>query len=316
MPVIIRDQDIERVVAANPAEESLAMNYFRTRQLKNSTQISIAEIKQEYGNVPVIRRGGVGVRPASGMSIGLIEPQPVELDGYLSAVEMDEYERATNAGRQQIIDERLASFLRIIRTTTRALCAQACRGSIDYMMQAGTTLVRYEVDYGTVTGVSFPETLATLTLAQVFRRLQDLTAKIRASNVGGPVEFIASDDVFGAIVEAAGSQKSIAFTLEPGAINVGGFKIFLNNDSWIDVSSAGVKTTKTMVESNEILALATNAGQKLCYLRIDDTVMRSATPFYSFTKERDDQRGTNIYAKSKPFPLPNVKGIAIGKFAS
>ena len=95
MPVIIRPNDIERIVGQNAPEESNAMNYFSNRPLKNSTHIAVAEIEAEYGNVPVIKRGALGVRPESGMSAKVIEPMPIEIDDTFSAVEVDDYERAT-----------------------------------------------------------------------------------------------------------------------------------------------------------------------------------------------------------------------------
>jgi hypothetical protein len=43
--------------------------------------------------------------------------------------------------------------------------------------------------------------------------------------------------------------------------------------------------------------------------------MREAVPFYAFTKDRHDQRGADIFIKSKPFPLINTRGIVIMEFA-
>jgi hypothetical protein len=60
---------------------------------------------------------------------------------------------------------------------------------------------------------------------------------------------------------------------------------------------------------------ATDAGQSLPYCKIDDVVMREAVPFYAFTRDRPDQRGTDIFVKSKPFPLINTRGIVIMEFA-
>jgi hypothetical protein len=71
-----------------------------------------------------------------------------------------------------------------------------------------------------------------------------------------------------------------------------------------------------MVEAGELLARAVNAGQKMPYLRLDDVVMNQAVPFYAFTKVRTDQRGEDLFVKSKPFPLINRKGIVIAKFAA
>ena len=98
-------------------------------------------------------------------------------------------------------------------------------------------------------------------------------------------------------------------------MNIAGFKVLRNNDTYTDLVG-GRKTVKKLVEERELMARAVDAGQELDFLRIDDTVQRQAVPLYSFTKERGDQRGTDLYVKSKPFPLINVKGIEILKYAS
>jgi hypothetical protein len=315
--ITIKPQDIERIVAENAPEESNAMNYFSNRPLKNSTRIAVSEIKAEYGNVPVIRRGSLGVRPESELSGLFIEPMPIEIDDMFGAVELDDYERATDQGKQQIIDERIANHLRVVRATTRALCAQAHRGSIDYMMQSGTQMTRYQVDYGEIGVVDVSGTaLAGLTVAQLLIILQKMTAAIRENGVGGPVEFIASSDVFQAIVTAALAQKALTVTTGAGKINIAGFEILLDNDTWVDISTAGVKSTKSMMQTGELMARAVNAGQKMPYLKLDDVVMNQAVPFYAFTKVRTDQRGEDLFVKSKPFPLINRKGIVFARFAA
>jgi len=315
MPIMIKPQDVERIIAENAPEESNAMNYFPNRPLKNSTHIAVAELEAEYGNVPVIKRGGLGVRPESGSSVKVIEPMPIEIDDLFSATEVDEYERANDQGKQQMIDERIANHLRVVRSTTRALCAQAHRGSINYMMQAGTTMTRYEVDYGAVWGLPLTETLGSLTIAKLVIILQEMTTAIRDKGIGGPVEFIAAPDVFQAIITAAMKQKVYTVTTGPGKINVAGFDILLDNDTWVDIDDSGEKTTKHMMEPRELMARAVNAGQKLPYLKLDDVVMNQAVPFYAFTKVRTDQRGEDLFVKSKPFPLINRKGIVFAKFA-
>jgi hypothetical protein len=316
MPVIIKPNDVERIIAANAPEESNAMDYFKNRPLKNSTHIAVAEIEAEYGNVPVIKRGALGVRPESGMSAKVIEPMPIEIDDTFTAVEVDNYERATDQGKQQMIDDKISNHLRVVRSTTRALCAQAHRGEIDYMMQAGTAMSRYEVTYGSIKGIPLDVTLANVTLAKLIIILNKLTTAIREQGIGGQIEFIASLEVFQAIVEAGSNQK--AYTVIPGVgkVSVAGFEILMDNDSWIDIDSSGAKTTKRMVEPLEIMARAVNAGQKLPYLRLDDVVMNQAVPFYAFTKVRTDQRGEDLFVKSKPFPLINRKGIVFAKFTA
>ncbi|MDR0443267.1 MAG: major capsid protein [Treponema sp.] len=316
MAIIIKPQDIERIVANNAPEVSNAMDYFKSRPLKNSTHIAVAEIEREIGNVPVIKRGGVGVRPESSASVKLLEPQPIEIDDTFSAVEVDDWERATDQGKQQMIDDKISGHLRIVRETTRALCAQAHRGTIDYMMQAGTAMSRYEVEYGNVTGLNRSVSLASLTVAQLITEMQGMVTAIRDRGIGGPVEFIASPEFFMAAITAAQNQKAYAVTTGPGRIGIAGFEILVNNDYWVDISTTGVKSTKSMVEERELMARAVNAGQKMPYLKLDDVVMNQAVPLYTFTKVRSDQRGEDLYVKSKPFPLVNCKGIVIAKFAA
>jgi hypothetical protein len=316
MAIIIRPEDIERVIAENAPEDSNAMNYFTNRPLRNSTHIGVAELEAEYGNVPVIMRGGVGVRPESGVKITAIEPMPIEIDDIFTAVESDNYERSTGMGRQQIIDEKISNHLRVVRATTRALCAQAHRGSIDYMMQAGATMTRYQVNYGEVQGMNLTQTLATLTIDQLVIILQQMTAAIRDNGIGGPIEFIAASDVFQNIIRAAMNQKIFTVDTGPGSVKIAGFTILLDNDTWIDINPAGVKSTKSMMQPGELMARALNAGQKLPYLKIDDVVMNQAVPFYAFTKVRTDQRGEDLFVKSKPFPLINRRGIVFAQFAA
>jgi hypothetical protein len=316
--IIISPQDIERVVAANPPGESLAMSYFKRRPLKNSSYIAVADIKREVGNVPVIRRGDTGIRPRMESSVELIEPMPIELEDTFSAVELDEYERSSLAGKQQFIDEKLAQHLIIVRETTRALCIQAHSGTIDYAMKSGTGLVRYRVTYGdgVITNIPNSKTPAALTVGDLIGAINSGVTALREQMAGGPVELIAAPDLFSAIVTLVSSQKAFNANVGAGYVELGGFKIYLDTDSYVDIANDGTKTTKSLVGDRKLMFRAVNGGQSLPYLKIDDVVMREAVPLYSFTKDRSDQRGTDLFTKSKPFPLINKRAIVTVTFAA
>ena len=145
----ILQQDIVRMQATKPENTSLAAAYFKSRPMHNSTQIAASKIKRETGNIPVVGRGGPGVRPKHGAETIMIEPMPIEIDDTISAVEMDNYERATEMGKNQIIDEFTGEHYDMVRETMNALCCQAHRGKIDYMMKTESGLQRYVVEYGT-----------------------------------------------------------------------------------------------------------------------------------------------------------------------
>jgi hypothetical protein len=314
--IIINPADVERVVAANPPLTSHAMDYFKRRPLKNSAYIAVRDIRREVGNVPVVRRGDTGIRPRMESSVDLIEPMPIELDDTFSAVELEEYERASAGGKQQLIDEKLANGLAVVRETTRALCIQAHQGKIDYMMKADTALTRYEVTYGTVTKKTSSQTLEDLTVGDVIGAINTGVETMNAQQAGGPVEVIAAQDLFTAIVTIVAGQKAFSANVGAGYVDIGGFRILLDIDSYTDTATNGTKSVKRMLASRQLMVRATEAGQSLPYCKIDDVVMREAVPFYAFTKDRQDQRGTDIYIKSKPFPLINTRGIVMMEFAA
>ncbi|MDR2663071.1 MAG: major capsid protein [Treponema sp.] len=314
--VIITPDDIERVVADNPAAPSNALDYFKRRPLKNSAYIAVRDILQEVGNIPVVRRGDTGIRPVSESGVNLIEPMPIEIDDTFSAVELDEYERSSQAGKQQLVQEKLQQHLTLIRATTKALCVQAHHGKIDYMMKAGAGLVRYQVTYGTgdVEVIDNPIAPEDLTVGDLISAVSGGIKAMAASQVGGPVDIVVSADLFTVIANLVAAQKAFNSTVSPGYVDLAGFRFKLDNDSYVDQASGGTKTTKTLCDPGQLMIRAENAGQSLPYCKIDDVVLREAVPFYSFTKDRVDQRGTDVFSKSKPFPLINVRGIKIVQF--
>lgn len=311
--ITIKSEDIERVLAAKPENTSNARAYFKQTKLKNSTHISAAELKKEYGNVPVIVRGDNGVVPKHGVDATDIVPMPIEIDDKISAVDMDELERATDMGVNQIVDEYLDQHADMVRETTNALCCQAHRGKIDYMMKSGGETIRYKVDYGEVSKIDFDENLTSLTRGQAIALLTKLAQQAKKNGVGGPGEFVAGAKVYEKFVDLL-TKAELDSQIKDESLNMGSFKVIMDNDSYTDIVS-GNKVTKSLCDDYEIVYRALNAGQKLCFLRLDDVVQRSAVPVYSFTVKGDDQRGTKLYTKSKPFPLINAKGIVWGKFA-
>ena len=308
--LIIRREDIERVVGAQPANTSNARNYFSRVVLKNSTHIAASELLREYGNVPVITRGDNGVVPKHGVKVSDIAPMPIEIDDKISAVHMDELERASSLGRNQIVDEYLSQHAEMVRETINALCCQAHKGKIDYMLKSISGKERYQVDYGAVKTITFAKTLAAATLGDAVNQLR---SQVTRSGVGGPGEFIAAGDVYARFADLL-TQAKQSDRINDGYLMIGAYKVLEDNDSYTDLDEGGNKVQKSLCGVGEICYRAANAGQRLVYLRLDDVVQREAVPLYAFTVKSDDQRGEKLYTKSKPFPLINVKGIAWGKF--
>lgn len=312
-PIIIRPEDSERIVSQMPENTSLARRYFGQGKTKNSTHISTAELKAEYGNIPVIVRGDDGVVPMHGADVSSVVPMPIEIDDKIKATDEDELSRATGEGRNQIIDEYLSQHATMVRKTTNALCCQAHKGNIDYMMQTANGIQRYKVHYGNVKKLTFAKTLATATYADLIKYITQLQSECTKNGVGGPGEVVASSAVYARIAEIITNAK-IADKIKEDYILVGTFKVYQDNDFYYDQDAGGNKITKSLCDTNEICYRALNAGQKLVYLKLDDVVQKEAIPLYQFTAVENGQRGTKLYTKSKPFPLVNTKGIVWGEF--
>ncbi len=314
--------DIVRMQATKPENTSLAAAYFKNRPMHNSTHISASRIKAETGNIPVVGRGGPGVRPKHGAETLLIEPMPIEIDDTISAAEMDEYERTTDQGKNQIIDEWTGQHYDMVRNTMNALCCQAHKGKIDYMMMTGSGLLRYVVEYGTAAEIAaMSKTLGVKLSAAKYsdfvKILSDMSKRIKGKGVGGPVEFIAASDVFGAMVDVVTAKPNLnAGSIGDGWVMIGQFKVYQDNDSYKDKAADGTEVAKSLCDDGEIVARAVNAGQSMPFLKLDDVVQQNAVPFYTFSVDRSDHRGTDIYSKSKPFPCVNIKGFAWVKFAA
>jgi hypothetical protein len=183
-------------------------------------------------------------------------------------------------------------------------------------MKSGSSLIRYQVNYGAVKNITNAKTLAALTIGDVITAINTAVTTLRSQMAGGPVEHIASADVFAAIVTLVAGQKAFNANVGDGYVEIGGFKILLDTDSYVDIANNGNQTAKTLVGAGKLMSRALNGGQSMPYCKIDDTVMREAVPLYSFTKDRADQRGTDIFTKSKPFPLINTDAIVTTEFAA
>ena len=313
MAIVIKESDIARMVAQQPENTSHARRYFSKVDLHPSTLIAMSQIKKETGNIPVVGRGGPGIRPKHGAERQFVSPLPVEIDDTFSAVELDEYERLDGTGKQQLIDERTGEHFVQVRETTNALCCQAMRGKIDYMLKTAGGRARYVVDYGTVQTLNLGN-LKSLTYSMAVLKFSGLARVVRR-RVGGEIEFIAADDVYAQLVEILSQSDALNQNNKGDHLLIGQHKVYQDNDLYFDVDESGGKVEKSLCDHGEVCCRALNAGQSLKFCKLDDTVMNRAVAFYSFTHERDDHRGTDIFSKSKPFPVVNVKGIAWGKFS-
>jgi len=112
--------------------------------------IGVDELKTTIRNVPIIRRGSSAYKIPSGENtISFIEPQPIEIEDFISAKELNDVETFNAINTNNWTQNKINIFRQSIRATCEALCAQSLNGSISYPMklEAGN-YATYSVDFG------------------------------------------------------------------------------------------------------------------------------------------------------------------------
>ena len=90
-------------------------------------------------------------------------------------------------------------------------------------------------------------------------------------------------------------------------INIGGYLIKRRAEQYRNPQT---KVMTPVVPVKEMMMIATDAGHKMPYCAVDDLDANlQAMPLFVKPVEIKDPSGYKLVCESKPFPIPNVKGI-------
>lgn len=267
-------------------------------------------------NLPVVRRGThSSPMSASGGSITLIEPQPVNPSEFISGADLNNLRSMNESSIQQEIDNIIDRLRRGCRATAEALSIQALTGKINYWLRAEAGLLEsYEVEYGTIGDASGEVAkkfdAAGAKVSDVIKAVEAVILALKARGVDGNDVLIGCGfDVFAVLCDLVGDIKnsSIAVVSTSGISFGGGFTVQLLPQTYRNLET---KAAVPVIPAKHLLVVDKGAGHKMLYAGLDSIgAGQQALPFYADYEESKDPSGVKVIAESKPLPVVNVKGI-------
>lgn len=267
------------------------------------------------GNIPVVRRGSQSFPlGASGSSISMIEPQPVNPSEFISGADLNNLTMLNQSGIQAEIANIIDRLRRACRATAEALAVQALTGKINYYMRAdGGANVPYEVEYGTIgdasSSVAKKFDAAGVKASDVIKALAAILEVLKAKTDGNDVAILAGADVYAALCDIAGANPnaSVMQAMADGISVGGGFSIKLLGATYRNLDSGAAVP---VVPAKHILIVDKQAGHKMIYAALDSLdAGLQPLPFFATYETLKDPSGVKVIGESKPLPVVNVNGI-------
>lgn len=284
--------------------------------------VSIQDILEVVGTVPMIRRGGMSVPLSSGTgSVSMIEPLPVKPSKDITGQDLNNLtliignKASIGAWRTDTID----ALRRACRNTTEAIAATALTGTISWPVRLDSGgWETYEVEYGTPFRKD-PAALFTADgagIAEVHEALSDMETAIQDGGYGGTVEFLAGRKAFSAIyalVVAVDTSAKMNLSIKGDTIDIGGYTVRKMSERYRDPKDGSMKAK---VADGEIVGYATDAPATVIYSSLDD-IDANLRPYPFFPKviSLPEGNGYRVIGQSKPLPARSPKSICWAKVA-
>lgn len=272
------------------------------------------DVAQQAMPLPVIRRGGPSISAVSESGfVAMYEPMPIRTHKFVTGADLSNLQMLHGDGQSAWAAQKTEVLRRAIRRTTEALCALSLSGAVSWPMALENGgFEAYEIEYGVPVSVD-PEKLWSaegVKLGDVFELLSDMQEALQDNGYGGTVEVWAGRAAYRAlfaIAEATTSTAKMQVEITEAGINVGGFLVKRRSERYRNPQT---KAMVPVVADEHVKMIATDAGHKLPYCALDDLDAKlQPMPFFVKPILKDDPSGYKLIAESKPFPVPNVKGI-------
>lgn len=297
---------------------------FAKRTQRATATVSLTEIAELIGSVPVVARGAMSYPLGGRMGTNqVIEPMPIRLSKFFSGAQLNDlkalYGTGDEAGQalvQTEIDRKILSLMESTDRTRNALCAQAITGRIDYQMHVDGGFERYIVEYGQTQSfiVNKPWNSRHVALGAILKELILAQKALNQEGFSGEVGALAGIDVFVSLIDkinALPQAERLGATIDANIIRIAGFTINLANGYYDDRNAAGTVVSKPEIASDGIVLFAKDYPE-LTYCAVDDIDGKlEATPFFAKSVVIPDPSGVKVISESKPLPLVSPKGFVV-----
>jgi len=276
-------------------------------------QISLQELTDIAHAVPVVRRGTQSIPLGNGSGqISFIEPQPIDVNKFITAKELNDLKLLSADGQQSWLNEKIEYGRKTLRATAEALACQSLTGKLDFPMKIDGGYDTYTLSFGTVATITPTKAwdATDATLADVNDTLNKMAEKIEDNGFGMKTEFRCGAKVESFLVNLIGEIKNdtrIVSKVTEEFIVIGKHKIKMLKGRYRNPQT---KAFVNAIADNDIQAIDVDAGFRFRYLAIDDVEAGlAALPLFVKTILSQDPSGYRVFFKSTPLPIPVVKAM-------
>ncbi|MGE4545835.1 MAG: major capsid protein [Pedobacter sp.] len=265
--------------------------------------------------MPLTRRGAPSISIAAGTGqADFFEPFPINPDVFVGAHDINNLKLLGPASKQAWAQQKTDLLRRTIRETTEAMAAIAITGTLAWPVQLeGGAFDTYQVVFGTPVAY-VPDKkwdAADAKISHVMQQLQDMQEALQDNGYGSVIEFWAGKTAYGALLvlaEKVTTTAKVRVEISDKGIDIGGFLVKRRTEKHRNPQTGAMVPT---VADNDLVAIAMDAGHVMPYAALDD-LDANLQPLPMFVKpiEKQNPSGIQLVGNSKPFPSPNMKGIA------
>lgn len=318
----VNPQTVQRAVKLIPKSEQYIFNLvYKHRQNHTSPLLSLDEVQDLVGNVPLVKRGTAAYQLGGGSGkYDYIEPQGVDLSSFVSAVELNNLAVLKPVERDQWLANKIRKGLLATQKTVEAMACQSLSGSLAYAIKTdGGGMDTYTLNYGSPIPYA-PSVLwdaAGIKLALVLNHLLEMVSEIQdKSGYGSTVTFLAGKNVFlwlfDLVSKATASnskQGTVKAEISEHGISIAGFTVQLARGGYKNLLAEGNPMVPA-VAVNDLTAVALDAPHTHFYLAIDDVEAGlRPTAFWAHAYKQPNPSGWTILTKSKPISVPVMAAI-------
>ena len=263
-----------------------------------------------------LTRRGAGSIPIPGSSgqSDFFEPFPIHPNVFVGAHDLNNLKLLGQSSKETWARGKTDVLRRVIRATTEAMAATSISGTLAWPVQLeGGVWDTYSVDFGSPVAY-VPQKLwnaADAKISHVMGQLQDMQEALQDNGYGGQIEWWAGKQAYSdllVLAEKVTTTAKIRVEISEKGIDVGGFVVKRRTEKNRNPQTGAMTP---VVADNDLVAVALDAGHVMPYAALDD-LDANLQPLPMFVKpiEQKDPSGVKLVGQSKPFPSPNMKGIA------
>lgn len=312
-----------RLIERRTPVSSLTFDKVFTHRANHATaRVALTDIMTKTKSMPVIARGGVAIPiDAKKGSTTFIEPLSIRLSDFITGAKLNDLRSLFGNGDengqalvQAELDNIVLSLMQSTELTRNALCNQAITGKINYMLDSNGMKEKYVIDYGTTNTYNLNTLLDSdsATLVTVLETLNAMRKSINDAGYTGQLMIMCGANAYSTLcnlIMATKEGERMGARITSDTIELLGFQIILNNDTYTDTDENGNEATYSAVDTNKMVMCIPQVAE-LGYFAIDDVSGNlQAVPFFSRAVPIDDPSGFKVLSESKPLPLVAPKSI-------